>query len=242
MANQHRYGLRPVAHQSGSELPQPIRGYVSDDYQAATVVGAGTSVNLNTYDPVYRGEDGCIKLTQQGQDVSGPNADSDDYISHVIVGWERTRSSAGDMEQRSFLAGATSFTGGIGGDQAPIALIVPVDGMIFEIDADAALATPTKSGALALIGKTCSIVYSVQTAGVVGAPKANPLLDISVAEAAANTDQNQVMIVGLGAKGDAMDFTAAFLTFQVKVMALAGSPGADISATAYAGNFGANVE
>ncbi len=236
MANQHRYGMRPVALESGNELPQPRRGYISDDYQAATVVGAGTSVNLNTYDPVKLGEDGCIKLTQQGQDVSGANGDSDDYISHVIVGWERTRSSAGDMEQRSFLAGATSFTGGIGGDQAPIALMIPVAGVIFELDADAVLATPTKSGALALVGKTCSIVYSVLTSGTVGVPKANPLLDISVAEAAANSDQNQVLIVGLGAKGDAMDFTATNVTFQVKVSAVAMNQQGD------AAFFGADVE
>lgn len=236
MANNHKYGLRLVGSESGNEVSPPMRFPVSSAYQAATVVGAGTSVNLNTGDPVKLGEDGCIKLTQAAQDVSGANTDSDDYISHVIVGFERTRSAAGDTEQRSFQPGAVSYSGGIGGDQAPIALCVPVAGKIFEIDADAALATPTKSGALALVGKTASIVYSVLTAGVIGAPKANPLLDISVAEAAANSDQNQLLIVGLGDAGDAMDFTAAGVTFKVKVSAVAMNQQGD------AAFFGADVE
>lgn len=236
MPNTHKYGFRLVGSEHGNEVNPTDRFPVSSAYQAATIVGAGVSVNLNVGDPVYLGEDGCIKLTQSGQDVSGANTDSDDYISHVIMGFERTKASNGDIEQRSFQAGAVSYSGGIGGDNAPIALCIPVQGKYFELDADAVLATPTKAGAMALVGKTCSIVHVPVTAGVIGAPKANPMLDISVAEAAANTDQNQVLIVGLGALGDAMDFTATGVTFKVKVSAPALSQLADPTI------FGANVE
>jgi hypothetical protein len=241
MANNHRYGFRPTTGENGVENAPPMRFPVSSAYQATTVVGAGTSVNLNTGDPVKLGEDGCIKLVQQDAGATGANADSDEFISHVIVGFERTLSSTGDVEQRSFQSNVT-YTGGIGGDKAPIALCVPVAGKVFELDADAALANPTKSGALALVGKTCSIVYSVITSGVIGAPKANPLLDISVAEAAAPTDQNQVLIVGLGDAGDAMDFTAAGVTFKVKVSALAMAQMGDFAADNLAVQYGANVE
>jgi len=238
LANQHRYGLRWVRSLSGAEQPQILRFPVSDTYQATTIVGAGTNVNLNVGDPVKLGEDGCIKLVQAGQDQDGgANTDSDDYIFGVIAGFERTwNESQGVPEQKSYVPGGTDYAGGIGGDQAPIALVIPAAGNVFEIDADAALATPTKAGALAQVGRTGRIVYSVLSSGVVGAPKANPLLDISVVEAGAGgADQNQLVVVGLGAKGDAMDFTATNVTFQVMATAVQLHPAPD---TVY----GANVE
>jgi hypothetical protein len=152
------------------------------------------------------------------------------------VGFERTKASNGDVEQQSFLAGAISH-GGIGGDDVPLALVIPAAGNIFEIDADAALATPTKAGALALSGRTARMAYSVITSGVVGAPKANPLLDVSDAEGSAGGAlQAQLLVVGLGAKGDAMDFTATNVTFQVMVSALEMGQQGDPTI------FGANVE
>lgn len=232
MPNSHRYGLRFSRSLSGGgEVPQVLRFPISDDYQASTIVGAGTSVNLNVGDPVKLKADGCVALVQAGEDDSGANADSDDYIFGVIAGFERTKSSNGDIEQRSFQAGAVSYDGGIGGDNAPIALVIPAAGNVFEIDASAVLGTPTKSGALAQVGQTKSFVYSVITSGVVGAPKANPLLDMTTL---AETVQGQLVIVGIGSKGDAMDFTATNVTFEVMATALQlaqRGPAADFGAT-----------
>ncbi len=46
------------------------------------------------------------------------------------------------------------------------------------------------------------------------AAKANPLLDVSTV-VSGGTDQLQLLVVGLGKVGDAMDFTATGVTFQV---------------------------
>jgi hypothetical protein len=218
LANQHRYGLRWVRSLSGAEQPQILRFPVASAYQAST----GSNVNLNTGDPIYIGEDGCVKLTAAGADTTTANGDPDEYIFGVIAGFERTYSqSQGLVEQKSYLAGGTTYTGGIGGDNAPLALVIPAAGNIFEIDADAVLGTPTKSGALAMVGKPAVMVYDRIASGVAGAPKANPLLD---EDSLANTVQGQLLIVGLGAKGDAMDFTAPGVTFQVMVNAVAMQP------------------
>lgn len=227
--------MRWVRSISGAETPTTFEFPVSDDYQAATVVGAGTNVNLNIGDPVKLGEDGCIKLTQQGQDESGANTDSDDLIFGVIAGFKRTVDGNNAVRPGSYLDGATSHAG-IATDGAPIALVIPAAGNIFELDADAVLATPTKAGAMALIGRTASVEYSVLTAGV-GQPKANPLIDISVAEGGAGgAAQGQLVIVGLGQLGDAMDFTATNVTFQVMASYL------DLAQQADPAIFGSNVE
>lgn len=230
--------MRWVRSLTGAETPTTLEFPISDDYQAATVVGAGTSVNLNIGDPVKIGEDGCIKLTQQGQDEAGPNADSDDLIFGVIAGFKRTVDGNAAVRPGSFLTGATSHAG-IATDGAPIALVIPAMGNIFELDADAVLATPTKAGAMALIGRTASVEYSVLTAGT-GQPKANPLIDVSVAEGGAGgLVQGQLVIVGLGQLGDVMDFTATNVTFQVMASFLDLSQNNE---TGGIGTYGSNVE
>jgi len=227
--------MRWVRSLTGADTPTTLRFPVSDDYQAATVVGGGTNVNLNVGDPVKLGEDGCVKLVQTGQDSSGVNTDSDDFIFGVIAGFESIVDATGKTRPGSFLAGATSH-GGIASSTAPIALVIPAAGNIFELDADAVLATPTKAGAMALPGRTARIAYSVLTAGV-GQPKANPLIDISDAEGSAGGAlQAQLVIVGLGSKGDAMDFTATNVTFQVMASAL------ELAQQSDPAIFGSNVE
>lgn len=230
MANSHNYGMRWVRSLTGAETPTTLRFPIADDYQATTVVGAGTNVNLNIGDPVKLGEDGTIKLVQAGQDVITANADHDDYIFGVIAGFESIVDSTGKTRPGNFLAGATSH-GGIGSSTAPIALVIPVANNIFEIDADAVLGTATKAGALGMVGKTTVITYSVLTAGV-GQPKANPLMD---ADTLANTVQGQLVIVGLGSKGDAMDFAATNVTFQVMASAV------DLAAHPDAGIYGGQI-
>lgn len=241
--NNHRYGLRWVRSLSGAEAPQVLKYPIATAYAPVTIVGGGVSVNLNVGDPVRLLEDGTIALVQSGQDSAGPNTNSDDYIFGVIAGFAQTRSASGDTEQRSFHATGIAYTGGIGSDLAPVALVIPVANNVFEIDADAALATPTRSGALALSGRTARMVHSAITSGVIGAPKANPLLDISDAEGSAGgLLQAQLVIVGLGASADMQDFTTTGVTFQVMATAIQLHPWADPLADTTAHVYGANVE
>lgn len=233
MANTHRYGIRFQRTISGNDTPSVFTFPIATGYAPVTVMGAGTSVNLNIGDPVRLLEDGTIALVQQGQDVAAENADSDDYAFGIICGFPRVI-VGGFPRPGSFYTSGTAYSGGIGGDNAPLVSVIPVDGNIFEIDSSAVVGAGTKNAAMGLVGMTARIVYSVLTAGT-GQPKANPLLLASDA-VAGGAIQHQLVIVGLGKVGDAMDFTATNLTFQVKFTAqqLAVAPDAGI--------FGANLE
>jgi hypothetical protein len=233
MANAHVYGIRYFRSLSGNETPQILTFPIASGYAPVTVVGAGSGVNLNIGDPVKLLEDGTIALVQTGQDNSGANADSDDYAFGIIAGFPRVV-VGGFPRPGSFYTSGTTYSGGIGGDSAPLVAVIPVAGNIFEIDADAVVGAGTKGAAMAVVGQTARIAYSLLTSGT-GQPKANPLLDVSDL-AAGGADQMQLVVVGLGKKGDAMDFESSGVTFQVMFTAqqLAVAPDAAI--------FGANTE
>jgi hypothetical protein len=240
MPNNHRYGFRFVRSLSGASTPQIITLPIATAYQPATIVGAGTNVNLNIGDPVRLVEDGTVQLTQTAQDVSGQDDDSDDFCYGIVCGFPRII-VGGFPRPGSFYTGGTTYTGGIGSDSAPLVSIIPAAGNIFEIDSSAVVGAGTKNAAMALVGGVGTMVYSVLTSGN-GQPKANPLLDAaSVVKASAN--QLQLQVVGLGKFGDAMDFAATNLTFQVMWNCLQMSiPTAEMTATAIAGIYGANLE
>lgn len=233
MANTHRYGIRFQRTQAGGDTPQIFTFPIATAYAPATIFGGGTTVNLNIGDPVRLFEDGTIGLVQTAQDVAGANADSDDYAFGIIVGFPRVI-VGGFPRPGSFYTSGTTYTGGIGSDSAPLVSVIPVSGNIFEIDADAVVGAGTKSACLAVVGQTATITYSVLTSGT-GQPKANPLLGVSTL-AAGGANQLQLVVVGLGKAGDAMDFASTNVTFQVKFTAeqLAVAPDAAI--------FGANLE
>jgi hypothetical protein len=233
MANTHRYGIRFVRSISGNDTPQVFTFPIATAYAPVTIIGAGTSVNLNIGDPVRLFEDGTLGLVQAGQDVSGANADSDDYAFGVIVGFPRVI-VGGFPRPGSFYTTGTTYTGGISSDNAPLVSVIPVEGNIFEIDSAAAPSPATQAGAMALVGMTATITYSVLTTGN-GQPKANPLIDLSTA-AAGGANQLQLQILGLGKAAYTQDFTSANVTFQVMFGAkqLQAAPDAAI--------FGANLE
>lgn len=233
MANPHRYGFRFVRSISGNDTPQIFTYPIADDYQPATIVGGGTSVNLNIGDPVRLLEDGTVALVQTAQDVSGADADSDDYAFGIIAGFPRVI-VGGSPRPGSFYTGGTSYTGGISSDNAPLVSVIPVAGNIFEIDADTAPTVQTLAGAMALVGGVGTMVYSVLTAGM-GQPKANPLLDVSTV-VSGGTDQLQLLVVGLGKNAFTCDFTSAFVPFQVMWQSQQLLPTADAT------HFGADLE
>lgn len=241
MANTHRYGIRFVRSISGNDTPQTFTFPIATAYQPNPVFGTSdaSNCNLNIGDPVRLLEDGTVALTQTAQDASGANTDSDDYAFGIVVGFPRVL-IGGYPRPGSFYTGGTTYSGGIGSDNAPLVTVIPVDGNIFEIDADAVIGAGTKSAALAIVGQTASITYSRLTSGN-GQPKANPLLGVSVL-AAGGANQAQLVVVGLGKAGDAMDFSATNVTLQVKFtaqqLAVWGDPLADATAHVY----GANTE
>jgi hypothetical protein len=195
---------------SGCDTPQIFTFPIPTAYAPVTVVGAGTSVNLNIGDPVNFDEVGGLRLVQAGQASDG--SDTDDYAWGVIVGFPRIL-VGGYPRPGSFYATGTAYSGGIGSDLAPLCAVIPVAGNIFEIDCDTTHSTPTKSGFMALVGGTGNMAYSVLTSGN-GQPKANPLLDVS--DVVLNSAEiNQLRVLGLGKAGDAMDFTATHVTMQV---------------------------
>lgn len=233
MANPHRYGFRFVRSMSGNDTPQIFTFPIATAYQPATIVGGGTSVNLNIGDPVKLLEDGTVQLVQTAQDVSGASADSDDYAFGIVAGFPRVL-VGGSPRPGSFYTGGTAYTGGIGSDNAPLVSVIPVNGNIFEIDADTAPTVATLNGALALVGGVGTMVYSVLTAGM-GQPKANPLLDVSTV-VSGGTDQLQLLVVGLGKSAYTCDFTSANVPFQVMWQ------NQQLLPTADATHFGADTE
>jgi hypothetical protein len=240
MANNHVYGFRWHRSIHGGDTPQILTFPIATGYAPVTVFGAGTSVNINPGDPVRLLEDGTVALTQTAQDVTGQDDDSDDFAFGIVVGFPRVL-VGGFARPNGFYTSGTAYTGGIGSDSATLCAVIPVAGNIFEIDMDAAPTVQTLSGALANVGGVATMAYSVLTSGT-GQPKANPLLSkSSIVFATAN--QLQLLIVGLGKRGYTQDFTAANVTYQVmwNTQQLA-VPTADMTATAIAGVYGANLE
>ena len=233
MANTHRYGMRFVRSISGNDTPQIFTFPLVTGLAPTTIVGAGTSVNLNIGDPVKLREDGTIDLVQTGQDSSGANTDSDDFVFGVIVGFPRVI-VGGFPRPGSFYTTGTTYSGGIGSDTAPLVSVIPAAGNIFEIDANAVVGAGTKSACLAVVGQTARIAYSVLTTGT-GQPKANPLLNVADL-AAGGANQLQLAVLGLGKAGDSMDFASTNVTFQVQCTAL------DMPQQGDPSIFGANVE
>jgi hypothetical protein len=233
LANAHRYGFRFVRSISGNDTPQIFTFPIATAYAPTTIVGAGTSVNLNIGDPIKLLEDGSIGLVQAGQDASGANADSDDYAFGIIVGFPRVI-VGGYPRPGSFYTTGTTYTGGLSSDTAPLVAVIPVEGNIFEIDAAAAPSPATLAGSMAYVGMTATMSYTVLTSGN-GQPKANPLLDLSTATGG-GAMQGQLIVTGLGKSAYTQDHTSANVTFQVMWSAK------QLHAAPDAGIFGANVE
>lgn len=209
MANNHVYGIRWFRSLSGQSTPQIVTFPVASDYQAATA--GSTNVNLNIGDPV-RVVNGAIQLTLDSTDTTTTNGTAAAASYGVLNGFPRAVIRSG-VGPNSYLTGGYTYSGGLGGDAAPVASVIPVSGNIFQIDADGVLPTPTRSGALALVGQTAGISYSVLTSGV-GQPKANPMLDISTVTSD-GTGQGQLLIVGVGDIDQDQDYTLTGVTFQV---------------------------
>jgi hypothetical protein len=212
MANIHRYGFRYVRSATGDECPPIMVFPIASGYAPNTQDGGGgTACNLNIGDPVRLRQDGTVRLTQVGTDVTGEQGTGSEQVFGVVAGFPRVL-VGGAPRPGSFYTSGTTYSGGIGSDSAPLAAIIPVNGNVFECDFLAAQGSGTKADYMGTVGLTAPIAYTVLTSGT-GQPKANPL--IGTVTAAGGGVQTQLYIVGLGKLGDAMDFTAANVTMQV---------------------------
>lgn len=218
MANAHRYGFRFMRSVSGGgDCPQIYNFPIASGYAPNTQDGGGgTTVNLNIGDPVRLREDGTVRLTQIGTDVTGEQGSGPETVYGVVVGFPRVI-VGGYPRPGSFYTSGTTYTGGIGADTAPLVSVIPAAGNIFECDLAAVLGTGLKSDYLGVVGRTAPILYTVLTSGS-GQPKANPL--IGTLTATGGGVQTQLLVTGLGKAGDAMDFTSVNVTMQVQFNSL----------------------
>lgn len=196
---------------------------IASAYQPNPAFGTsdGDNCNLNIGDPIMLREDGTVALVQAGAQSNG--SDSDEFATGVVVGFPRVIAGGGPRPG-SFYVGGTTYSGGIGGDNAPIVAYIPVRGNTFLIDCDLAHSTPTKAGYLALVGGTGNFLYSLLTSGT-GQPKANPLIDVS--DIVLNSAEvNQLRVIGLGKGFDQQDPTLPFVTLEVEFNQLMPQPSA----------------
>lgn len=207
MANTHRYGFRFARSFDGVETPQTITKPIESTYAPNTGAdGAnGTACNLNIGDPVQLLNNGTVRLAQPGQAADG--SDIDDRVYGIVAGFPRVM-IGGAPRPNGFYPSGTTYTGD---DQQTLCKIIPVHNNIFEIDCNASGQPTTKAAWQSLVG-TANFVYSVLTSGI-GAPKANPLLDIS--DHNETTEVNQLRVIGLSKRFDAQDPTSEFVTLEV---------------------------
>lgn len=211
MANNHIYGFRWKRSISGAELPTIVVHPILSAYAPNTLDGGGgTAVNLNIGDPVRLRQDGTLRLTSAGVDVTGEQGSGFETVYGVVVGFPRVL-VGGAVRPGSFYT-TTTYSGGISSDSAPLCAIILAEGSIFEADFSAVQGTGLKSDYMALVGRSAPILYTPLTSGI-GQPKANPL--IGTVTAAGGGVQTQLLITGLGKYNDDQDYTAVNVTMQL---------------------------
>lgn len=211
MANNHIYGIRWKRSIHGAETPTVLVYPMLSAYAPNTLDGGGgTAVNINIGDPVRLREDGTLRLTSAGVDVATEQGSGFENVYGVVVGFPRVI-VGGSPRPGSFYT-TTTYTGGIGSDNAPLCAIIPAEGNIFEMDFAAVQGTGLKSDYMATVGRTAPILYTPLTSGI-GQPKANPL--IGTLTATGGLVQTQLLIVGLGKYNDDQDYTAVNATMQI---------------------------
>lgn len=196
MDNVSRYGFRWSIASNSHPVPNPLRKYVADGYQAKADNGT-SNVDLNIGDPVKILADGTIALAITGEAVFG-----------IIIGFEPFWNGSA-MTPTSRLPGGTS--GGGLFERKSAALVVPARSGVWEADFIPATALATQATFEAWVGENIDhvIVADVSNAS---APKANPKL--SGAHAAATA---QWRIWGVSGYLDNQDFAGNFVKFLVVV-------------------------
>ena len=156
--NTHLYGFRYHSNLNGVACPQPLKMRVASGYQASP---GSTDVDLNVGDPVKYVSDGTIALAEAGNSIFG-----------VIVGFGPVNySGSNGYAFDNKLPGGTAST-----TARPIFVhVLPVAGLIFEVDCDDKTTATTEAAYIAFIGENCD--HSINADADLD--KAFPKLDIS---------------------------------------------------------------
>lgn len=219
MANQHRYGFRPVrALWGGGDTPQPETLPIASSYQPNN---GSVDCNLNPGDPVTKLESGAIQLVAAGSGA----ATTTERVYGIFMGCVQVL-IAGGIRPNRFYPGGTVYGTGLSPYRIQtLAKVLPVVGWEWEIDTAAAGGTSldTYEEFQAIVGGTANISYSALNTGTANV-KANPLIDLTTVTEAVADDGRQLRITGIGRLGDMQDLTLASVSLRVVFNAVQDSP------------------
>lgn len=207
MPNVHRYGIRFLKNRWGGDTPETEVCRIASTYAPSN--GAVTC-NLNIGDPVYKDDNGNIRLL-----VAGSTTTADDQVTQrcygIIMGFPQVLIGGAVRPNGTYPTGTTYSSYA----QRTLATVAPVEGCVWEIDTNAAggSSRDTRQEYEDVVGGAAHIVYSALGSGTANV-KANPLFDIAnVTQAVANF--RQLRIVGVGRLGDAIDYETTNVPLQV---------------------------
>lgn len=159
MANNiSRGGFRYHSSRSHGTGPIPERAYVASGYQGADVNAA--SVNLNVGDVVKKVSDGTVALAAGTDAFYAVIVNILPYYDGTVMRWNK------------FLPGNTVW--GTNYERISTLEVIPVDGMIFEVDVNDATTATSRATYQTLIGENANHINT----GLVSAVAAFPQLNI----------------------------------------------------------------
>lgn len=201
MANVRRPGFRwyQGRYQSGS--PPIKRVPVATGYQGA--INGGSNIDLTPGTPVRRLDSGYFESADGSEGAGGG-----ENIWGIMVGVDQYYDGSA-LRKGSRVPGATAY--GTILDRTTWILVIPATAGLFEIDCDAALATPTEAGARALVGSNGD---HIRVTG--NEPDPDVFLDISDVEAKdAAPATAQWRVEAISDTQENQDFTGAYVKLVV---------------------------
>lgn len=201
MANVRRPGFRWYhgRYQSGS--PPIIRVPVATAYQGA--INGGSNIDIVKGTPVRRLDSGYWEIADGSEGGSGGEA-----IGGIMVGVDQYYDGS-VIRKGSRVPGGTAYSTIL--DRTTWILVIPANAGLFEVDADAALATPTEAGARALVGSNGDHRHLTGDE-----PNPDTFLDISDVEAKdASAATAQWRVEFISDTQENQDFTGAYVKFVV---------------------------
>lgn len=197
--NRHKYGFRFYSSITGVGRTSGIEGTVTSGYQANVVSNVGLSIG----DPVAYNAAGNFELAE---DVTA------DRFFGVIVAINKARiDSNGKSRPASYLPGGTTWTNEV--DRSSIT-VLPFGRDIWECDVDDAVTATTLAAYRALVGLNVPIAYRLDLTSDVNKPRADPVLDISLAATTAGLD---FRIMGVSKTQENQDFSGANVKLLVQL-------------------------
>ena len=201
MANPTRKGFRIHSGEGKTGTPATVLGRVASNYGTALSVGQPVRKTDAGYYELAPGTEGTPGL------IFGIIAAIDQFYDSNLGRISKPLGSAPKT-----LPASTTYTGV---DNESRILIWPCQGNYFEVDADAALSTATRAGALALLGTNGDHVISSDDAAL-------DISDVETNDGSATSAQwNLVNIV----EYPDTDFTASRLKFVVKCIEVQNADG-----------------